>query len=177
VSKHFDAVVFDDRVAQNVAGDGVEVFAGLHGDFEVFALADVFDAAMAEAVERGPNGLTLGIENGRLEGYVYAGFHCIQFRKSKLAEEVCLQVGRFFQPAPGALRRGKAAHQSQHLYVVRMNIAKRRALFAAAADGGAPIHIRVEPRMTRTLSPPADGADLEHSYYYLSPGFIDVQRP
>jgi hypothetical protein len=71
----FDAVVLDDRVAEDFARDRVEIFAGLHGDFEVFALANVFDAPMAESVERGANGLALRIEDRWFEGYVDAGFH------------------------------------------------------------------------------------------------------
>jgi hypothetical protein len=73
--QHFDPVVLNDRVAEDFAGDGVEIFAGLHGDLEVLALADIFDAAMAESVQCGANGLTLRIEDRRFEGNVYAGFH------------------------------------------------------------------------------------------------------
>jgi len=73
--EQFDAVVLDNGVAEDVARDGVEILAGLHGDLEIFALANVLNAPMAEPVERGTNGLTLRIEDGRFEGYVYPGFH------------------------------------------------------------------------------------------------------
>jgi hypothetical protein len=78
--EHFDAVILDHRVAEDVARDGVEVLARLHGDFEILALPNILDAPMAESVERGANGLTLGVEDRWFEGYVDAGFHSHQFR-------------------------------------------------------------------------------------------------
>jgi hypothetical protein len=76
----FDAVILDHGVAQDIARDGIEVFARLHGDFEKFALANILDAPMAEPVEGSANGLALGVEHRRFECYVDASFHSHQFR-------------------------------------------------------------------------------------------------
>jgi hypothetical protein len=73
--EEFDAVVFDYRVAEDIACYRIQVLAGLHCDLEILALADIFNAPVTESIEGGANGLTLGIEDRGFEGYVYAGFH------------------------------------------------------------------------------------------------------
>ena len=78
--QHFDAVVLDDRIAEDVARDGVEILARLHGDFEKLALTDILNTAMAEPVEGGANGLALRVEDRRFECDVDSGFHSHQFR-------------------------------------------------------------------------------------------------
>ena len=72
--QHFDAVIFDHGIAENVARDGVEVFARLHRDLEELALTDLLDALWPKAVQRGADGLALRVENRRFEGYVNAAF-------------------------------------------------------------------------------------------------------
>lgn len=73
--EHLNPVIFDDRITQHIARDGVEILAGLQGDFEKLALPDVFDPLMTEAVQSGADGLALRIEDGWFEGYVDASFH------------------------------------------------------------------------------------------------------
>ena len=83
----------------------VEVLSRLHRDLEILSLADIFDATMTKAVEGRANGLALRIEDRRFEGYVYPSFHFAYFRKSKLAEQIGLQVGCFFNTPLRFLRR------------------------------------------------------------------------
>jgi hypothetical protein len=78
----FDPILFDHRIGEDVAGDGVDVFLGLlagcaciERDLEVFALAHAGDAAIAEARERGLDGLALGVEDGGFQRDVDASFH------------------------------------------------------------------------------------------------------
>src|ERR1700743_2503770 len=71
-------------------------------------------------------------------------FTSAYFRKSKLAEQTLLQIGRLRGTPFGFLRRRESAHERQHLHVMGVNVDKRRTLFAAASDRPAAIHIRVE---------------------------------
>jgi hypothetical protein len=86
----FDAVLFDDGVSEDVAGDGVDVFVGLlagsggvERDLEILALPHRGDVAITEAIECVADGLTLRIEDGGFRRNVDSGFH-----------EVCIIAGR-----------------------------------------------------------------------------------
>ena|SRR5437764_14834559 len=85
---------------------------------------------------------------------------------SKFAEEVCLAIGGFRGTPLWLGRWCEPSHQRQHLNVMRMDVHQRRAFIAPTLDRAAAIHIRVESRVARTLSAPANAADLEHPYYY-----------
>ncbi len=68
-----DGEFLDDGVGEDLAGDAIDFclggFAGepvVEGEEEIFALADVGDAFVALAGERGLHGLALGIEDGAL---------------------------------------------------------------------------------------------------------------
>ena len=93
--EHLDAVVLDYRVAEDIARDGVEVLARLHGDFEILALAHILDAPMAESVERSANGLALGIEDRRFECYVDAGFHSTSLDNQLSPKRLACRSGFF----------------------------------------------------------------------------------
>ncbi len=65
--------VFDDGVGEDLAGDAFDFGVGggwieavFEGEEEVFALADVGDAAVVHAAERSGYGLALGVEDGGL---------------------------------------------------------------------------------------------------------------
>lgn len=94
------------------------------------------------------------------------------FTKTSL-KQAGLQVGHLIHlcgPAFCLLLRCESAHQREHLGVMGVNIGKSRAFFAVAANGPAAIHIRVEPRVTRTFPTPAHTADLEHRNYFTVGG-------
>src|SRR3982750_4265264 len=78
----FDAKFFDDRVRQNVAGDGVNFLLRLvardtlgEPQFEELALPNVRDIRVTEPVESGANGLTLRVEDGGLQHDENTSFH------------------------------------------------------------------------------------------------------
>jgi hypothetical protein len=66
-SEVFDLVIFDHGIDQDLTGNGLDVLPGFDFDIEEFALADIFYSLMAEADERGANGLALGVEDRGFE--------------------------------------------------------------------------------------------------------------
>jgi len=168
--QHLNPVILDHRIAQHIAGNSVEIFARLHGDFEIFALANVLNATMAESVQRSANSLALRIEDRWLEGNVDAGFHCFQCRKSALAEQAGLQIRCRTLPLLGLLGRVEPAHQREHLHVVIMNVDQCGAFLAASSDAAAAVQIGVETRVPRAFTTPANAADFEHPYYFTVAG-------
>ena len=47
--EHLDTVILDHRITQYVTGNGIEVLAGLHRDFEKLTLPHFLNALVAEA--------------------------------------------------------------------------------------------------------------------------------
>jgi hypothetical protein len=71
----FDPVILDHGITQNVARNGLQILTRIERDLKKFALSDIFDSLMPEAVQRGANSLALGVEDGLLERDVDACFH------------------------------------------------------------------------------------------------------
>jgi hypothetical protein len=74
--------LLDDRVGEHVASDALHLRAGGSGvqvtskfNHEIFALADVFNPLISHLLECVVDGLSLGIKNGLLEGYVDMSLH------------------------------------------------------------------------------------------------------
>ena len=81
MSDQFHPIALDHRIGQQTVAQGLDL--GLYsgavspGNIELdhTANADVTDAAEAERVDSALNGLTLNVENARLEEDVDLGFH------------------------------------------------------------------------------------------------------
>ena len=80
----FEAVgeLFDNGVGEDFAGDALDFGVGggfflacFEGEEEVFALADVVDAAVFHAAESVGYGLALGVEHSALESDIDMGLH------------------------------------------------------------------------------------------------------
>ena len=74
--------LFDDRVGENLAGDAFDLGLGGdgikavgEGEEEVFALANVVDAAVIHPSQRICDRLTLCIQDCSFEGYIDMGLH------------------------------------------------------------------------------------------------------
>lgn len=82
IGQHFDAIFFDDRVGQDLAGDrghqrvrrlGRQLGSQLH--FEQFALPYRLNPGIALPLQHRLDGLALGIEYGRLQVHCDSSFH------------------------------------------------------------------------------------------------------
>src|SRR5438270_9209196 len=73
----FDAIVFNHRVGEDVASDGIEIRARIESDLEVFPLPDIVNSGVAQAYEGGADGLALRVQDGRLQSDVHARFHLL----------------------------------------------------------------------------------------------------
>ena len=80
--QNLDPVFLDDRVGEDLVGDGLDLFVGFlasdairNRDVENFALAHIGDGAMAEAAEGGADRLALRVEDRGFEGNENASFH------------------------------------------------------------------------------------------------------
>jgi hypothetical protein len=51
LAKHFDAIVFDDRIAQDFPGDTLKILPFRKGDLEEFPLAYLLDSGVAKAFQ------------------------------------------------------------------------------------------------------------------------------
>jgi hypothetical protein len=79
---NFDGIFFDDGVGQDVVRKRLEIFLRLltrntvsNRDVETFTLPDIGDSAVAQTIQRRPNGLALRIEYSGLEENEDSCFH------------------------------------------------------------------------------------------------------
>src|SRR6266852_1442004 len=78
---NFEAILFDDRIGENVLGDALELrlrlvpAPAIEIQHKEFSLAHVLHLRIAQARERIVNGFTLRIENGAFWHYPHVCFH------------------------------------------------------------------------------------------------------
>jgi hypothetical protein len=94
----FDPVILNNRIAQNVARNRVQIFARIERDLEKLTLPNVLNAFMSQAIQCGTNGLALRVEDGLFEGYVDACFHCnhVNARYRASSKRPICRFGRSF---------------------------------------------------------------------------------
>src|SRR5579859_1783397 len=82
LAQQFDAIFLDNRIREDVVGDGFEILKRLlasdgvvERDLEILALTNAGNSRETQAVQSGADGLALRVEHRGLEGDEDACFH------------------------------------------------------------------------------------------------------